>query len=77
MAEQHTAGRFTSRSANAPSDEWLGGESHVPDLSRELWQRHRSTNLASFRWAVSSIFIAGFALGTLITLLLSPRRHSS
>lgn len=77
MAEQHTAGRFTRQSANVPSEEWLGGESHVPGLSRELRQRHRSTHRSSFRLVAFSIFIAGLALGTVISLLLNPRRLSS
>ena len=77
MAEQHATGWFTRQSANVPSEEWLGGESHVPGLSRELRRRHRSTNRLSFRLVAFSIFIAGLALGTVITLLSNPRRLSS
>jgi hypothetical protein len=74
MTERHIAGRFTRRTGNVPSEEWLGGESHVPRMNRELRQRHRSTSRFSFGWVVISIFMAGFVLGSVITLLSNPRR---
>jgi hypothetical protein len=74
MTERHAAGRFAKRTGNVPSEEWLGGESHMPSLNRELRRRDRSISRSSFGWAVFSIFITGFALGSVITLLSNPRR---
>jgi len=77
MTGSHDAGQFTRRGANVPPEEWLGGESHVPGMNRELRRRHRSTNESSLGWVVFSIFVAGFALGSVISLLSNPRRVSS
>lgn len=77
MTGPHDAGQITGRSPNVPPEEWLGGESHVPGMNRELRRRHRSTDDSSLVWVIFSIFMAGFALGTVISLLSNPRRVSS
>lgn len=77
MTERTFAGRYTRRIGNVPSEEWLGGESHMPSLNRELRRRDRSISRSSFGWAVFSIFVAGLALGSVITLLSTSRRPLS
>jgi hypothetical protein len=77
MTEPRAAGRFTKWSGNVPTEEWLGAESHVPGLSRELRRQDRSASRYAFGWVVFSIFMAGFAVGSVITLLSNPRRPPS
>jgi hypothetical protein len=77
MTEPRTVGRFTKWDGNVPTEEWLGAESHVPGLSRELRRRDRSASRSAFGWVIFSIFMAGFALGSVITLLSNPRRPPS
>jgi hypothetical protein len=74
MTERYVVGRFARQTGNVPSEEWLGGESHMPGLNRELRRRDRSISRSSFGWALFSIFMAGFALGSVITLLSNSRR---
>jgi hypothetical protein len=74
MIERTSAERFGRRTGIVPSEEWLGGESHMPGLNRELRRRDRSISRSSFGWALFSIFMAGFALGSVITLLSNSRR---
>ena len=57
--------------------EWLGAESHVPSLRRDLQRQVRANGQSSFRWAVFSIFVAGLAIGSMITWLSDPRRVRS
>jgi hypothetical protein len=54
--------------------EWLGAESHVPSLKRELQGQGRSNGRLSLRWTVFSVFLAGLAIGSVVTLLTDPRR---
>lgn len=73
MREGCTAILFKKCSSHSSDDEWLGAESHVPNLSRELRRREpRRTGLPS-GWVASVIFVAGVAAGYL-ALHLSHRR---
>ncbi|BCA54552.1 hypothetical protein W02_16920 [Nitrospira sp. KM1] len=51
-----------------PQDEWLGGESHVPNLNRELRSRARRDWEPVFPWLAGSLFIAGMAVGAMAGL---------
>ena len=57
--------------ASAPADEWLGAESHVPNLKQELRQRnHQAWNTANIVVA-GALFTAGVALGSLAAIWLT------
>ena len=65
MSEKMTAIRF-KRDSNRPSeDEWLGPESHMPNLSRELRRREPRKLGLSFGWIVGAMFASGVAVGCL------------
>ena len=75
MRNGRTAALFKKGSARSSEDEWLGAESHVPSLSRELRRREpRGFNFSS-GWIVGAMFAAGVAAGCL-TMSLFSRRSS-
>jgi hypothetical protein len=58
-------------------DEWLGPESHMPNLSRELRRREpRRTGVPSL-WIVGAMFAAGVAAGGLAMRLFDRRSRTS
>ena len=73
MSDKMTAIRF-KKGANRPSeDEWLGPESHMPNLSRELRRREPRKLGLSFGWIVGAMFVSGVAVGCLAVRLLDRR----
>ena len=60
----------------APADEWLGAESHVPNMGRELRQRNRQEwNIAGIAVA-GALFTAGMALGSLAAMWMTRARRT-
>ena len=59
-----------------PQDEWLGAESHMPNLSRDLRRRSRRGQGLSLGWIVGSMFAVGVAVGSLATLVLTRSRRA-
>lgn len=77
MREGGTAIPFKRCSTHSSDDEWLGAESHVPNLSWELRRREpRRTGLTS-GWVASVIFAAGVATGYLVVHLVHRRFRPS
>ena len=77
MSEGRTAILFKKDSARLSEDEWLGPESHVPNLSRELRRREpRRTGFPS-GWVGGVIFVAGMVAGCLATRLFLRRSRPS
>jgi hypothetical protein len=67
MSEGKTAIlRFKKGSTRSSEDEWLGPESHMPNLNREL--RHREPRGKGFSsgWVIGAMFAAGMAAGCLV-----------
>jgi hypothetical protein len=58
------------------SDEWLGPESHLPNLTRELRRRDRPVWGTALPLVAGALFVTGLALGSLATLLLNRSRRS-
>lgn len=73
MSERKTASLFKRGSARSSGDEWLGPESHMPNLSRELRRREPREIGLSSGWIVSMMFAAGVAAGCLAMRLLDRR----
>jgi len=65
MRDGRTATRFKKGSARSSEDEWLGPESHMPNLSRELRRREPRRMGFSSGWIVGAMFAAGVAAGCL------------
>jgi len=65
MSEKMTAIRFKKGSNRPSEDEWLGPESHMPNLSRELRRREPRKLGLSFGWIVGAMFASGVAVGCL------------
>lgn len=60
----------------APADEWLGPESHMPNLGRELRQRNRQDwNIAGIAVG-GALFTFGVALGSLAAMWLTRSRRT-
>jgi hypothetical protein len=73
MSEKMTAIRFKKGSNRPTEDEWLGPESHMPNLSRELRRREPRKLGLSFGWIVGAMFASGIAVGCLAVRLLDRR----
>lgn len=58
-------------------DEWLGPESHVPNLSRELRRRDRRSWAPVLPWVAGGLFVTGLLLGSAATWLLSRSRRTA
>jgi hypothetical protein len=77
MNERRIASLFKNDSIRASEDEWLGPESHMPNLGRELRRREPRGMDVSSGWIVGAIFAAGVAAGCLVMGLLDRRSQIS
>ena len=73
MSEKMTTTLFKKGSNRSPEDEWLGPESHMPNLSRELRRREPRKLGLSFGLIVGAMFASGVAVGCLAVRLLDRR----
>ena len=65
MSEGRTTILFKKGSTRSSEDEWLGPESHMPNLSRELRRRESRGTGFSSGWIVGVMFAVGVAAGCL------------
>jgi hypothetical protein len=65
MSEGKPATLFKKGSPRLSEDEWLGPESHMPNLSRELRRRQPRRMGVSSGWIVGAMFASGVAAGCL------------
>ncbi len=73
MRKGSTAILFKKSMPRSSEDEWLGPESHMPNLSGELRRRGpRKIGLTS-GWIVGTMFAVGVAAGCLVLRLLDRR----
>jgi hypothetical protein len=77
MNERRVANLFKKDSILASEDEWLGPESHMPNLGRELRRREPRGMDVSSGWVVGAIFAAGVAAGCLVMGLFDRRSQIS
>ncbi len=79
MNERRVANLFLFKkdSIRASEDEWLGPESHMPNLGRELRRREPRGMDVSSVWVVGAIFAAGVAAGCLVMGLFDRRSQIS
>ena len=77
MDERRIASLFKKDSIRASEDEWLGPESHMPNLGRELRRREPRGMSVSSGWIVGAIFAAGVAAGCLVMGLFDRRSQIS
>lgn len=73
MSEKMTAIRFKKGSNRPSEDEWLGPESHMPNLSRDLRRRQSRGTGFSSGWIVGAMVAAGVAAGCLAMRLFDRR----
>lgn len=73
MSEKMTAIPFKKDSNRSSEDEWLGPESHMPNLSRELRRREPRKLGLSFGWIAGAMFVSGAVVGCLAVRLLDRR----
>ena len=77
MSEGKTTILFKKDLVRSSEDEWLGPESHMPNLNRELRRRKsRGAGLIS-GWIVGAMFAAGVAAGCLAMGLFDRRSRTS
>ena len=76
MRDGRTATLFKKGSARSSEDEWLGPESHMPNLSRELRRREPRRMGFSSGWIVGAMFAAGMAAGCLTMSLFTRRSRT-
>ena len=77
MSEGRTAVLFKKGSTRSSEDEWLGPESHMPNLSRELRRREPRGAGFSSGWIVGVMFAAGVAAGCLAMRFFDRRSRAS
>lgn len=65
------------RESPISAEEWLGGESHVPNLRRELRQRNAPAWDMTVAWFAGALFVAGVAVGSLASLVLTRARKTN
>lgn len=77
MSERKTTVLFKRVPSRSSEDEWLGPESHMPNLSRELRRREPREIGFSSGWIVGAMFAAGVAVGCLVMGLFDRRSRTS
>jgi hypothetical protein len=77
MSERKTTILFKRGSSRSSEDEWLGPESHMPNLNRALRRRDPRDMGLSSGWVVGAMFAAGVAAGCLVMSLLDRRSRTS
>jgi hypothetical protein len=73
MSEIRTPILFKKGSPRSSEDEWLGAESHMPNLNRDLRRREPRQIGFSSGWIVGVMFAAGVAAGCLAMRLVDRR----
>lgn len=73
MSEGKTVILVKKGSTRSSEDEWLGPESHMPNLSRELRRREPRGMGFSSGWIVGVMFVVGVAAGCLAMHLFDRR----
>lgn len=64
------------RPSATAGNEWLGPESHVPNLGRALREQNKPVRNSAGAWILGAFFIVGLAVGSAATMLMSrSRRH--
>jgi hypothetical protein len=77
MSKGRTAILFKKGSIGSSEEEWLGPESHMPNLSRELRSREPRRTGFSPGWVIGVMFAAGVAAGCLAMRFLDRRSRTS
>jgi hypothetical protein len=63
--------------SSAPAEEWLGAESHMPNLKQELRKQNRQGWDMSELLVAGALFTTGLTLGSLAALWLTRSRRTS
>ena len=77
MSERKTTILFKKGSIRSSEDEWLGPESHMPNLSRDLRRRKSQGTGFSSGWIVGAMVAAGVAVGCLAMRFFDRRSRIS
>jgi len=77
MSEERTDVFFKRGSIRSSEDEWLGPESHMPNLGQELRRREPRETGFSSGWIVGMMFAAGVAAGCLAMRFFDRRFRTS
>jgi hypothetical protein len=77
MGEGKTTMLFKKGSTRSSEDEWLGPESHMPNLNRELRRRESRGIGLSSGWIIGVTFAAGVTAGCLAMRLFDRRSRIS
>jgi hypothetical protein len=77
MSDRKTTILFKRDSSRSSEDEWLGPESHMPNLSGELRRRELRGIGFSSGCVVGAMFAAGVAAGCLVMHLFDRRSRTS
>lgn len=75
LLERNSAGIDIRRFSAPSADEWLGPESHMPNLRRELRQRNTPVGGTAGAWMAGALFMAGLAMGSFAALLIIRSRR--
>jgi hypothetical protein len=77
MGEGKTTMLFKKGSTRSSEDEWLGPESHMPNLNQELRRRESRGIGLSSGWIIGVTFAAGVTAGCLAMRLFDRRSRIS
>ncbi len=77
MSEGKTSTFFKKGSTGSGENEWLGAESHMPNLSQQLRRREPMRRGLSSLWMIGAVFAVGVAAGGLVMRLIGRRPRTS
>lgn len=77
MREGRAAMSVKKGSNDSSKDEWLGAESHMPNLNRELRRREPRRTGVPPLWMIGVLFAVGLAAGGLAMHLFDRRSRPS
>jgi hypothetical protein len=76
LLEKDTGMKSFPWTASAPAEEWLGAESHMPNLKQELRKQNQQGWNISELVLAGALFTSGLTLGSLAALWLTRSRRT-
>jgi hypothetical protein len=77
LLEKDSGMKSFSWTSSAPAEEWLGAESHLPNLKQELRKQNHQGWDTSELVVAGALFTTGLTLGSLAALWLTRSRRNA
>jgi hypothetical protein len=76
ISEKDSGMKSFASASSAPAEEWLGAESHLPNLKQELRKQNHQGWDTSELVVAGALFTTGLTLGSLAALWLTRSRRT-